>query len=84
MTYKKNNNNAIENKIKDKENWLNEHGNPSNRFLQSLADDGGPEALEKLRSIAADLDAEFGPGDSAEELIGAIRAATESNPNTTT
>lgn len=73
-----------ENKIKDMEFWRNEHGHPSYKFLQSLADDGGPGALEKLRSIAEDLDAEFSPGASAEELIGAIRLATRNNPNTTT
>lgn len=68
-------------RIQEKENWLDEHGNPSFDFLQSLADN---DNLEKLRSIASDLDAEYGPGDSAEELIGAIRSATESDPNTTT
>jgi hypothetical protein len=73
-----------EKKTEDKEDWLNEHGNPSNTFLQSLAEDGGPEAMEKLRSIATDLDVDFGPGDSAEELIGKIRSATQDDPNTTT
>lgn len=68
-------------KIQDKENWLDEHGNPSFDFLQSLADSGN---LEKLSSIASDLDAEYSPGDSAEELIDAIRIATRSNPNSTT
>ena len=68
-------------KIQDKENWLDEHGNPSFDFLQSLAESGN---LEKLRSIASDLDAEYNHGDSAEELIGAIQSATKSDPNTTT
>jgi hypothetical protein len=75
---------SSEDKIEDMEDWRNEHGNPSNEFLQSLADDGGPAALEKLRAIAEDLDAEFSPGDSAEKLIGAIRSATGDDPNTTT
>lgn len=70
-----------EDKIQDKEDWLDEHGNPSFDFLQSLADSG---SLEKLKSIASDLDAEYSPGATAEELIGVIRAATRSNPNTTT
>ena len=78
------NSQAGENKIKDKENWLNEHGNPSQEFLQSLVDDGGPAALEKLRSIAEDLDAEYSPDDSAQKLIETIMSATRDNPNTTT
>jgi len=67
-------------KIQEKENWLNEHGHPSNKFLQSLADNNN---MKKLRSIASDLDADYSPEDSAEELIGAIRSATRSDPNTT-
>ncbi len=73
-----------EKKIEDMEFWRNEHGHPSNKFLQSLADDGGPGAMEKLRSIATDLDVSFGPNTSAEEIIGGIRAATRNDPNTTT
>lgn len=71
-------------KQNDEEDWRNEHGNPSNKFLQSLADEGSIESLNKLRSIAEDLDAEYSPGASAEELINAIRMATGDNPNTTT
>ena len=73
-----------EKKIEDMEFWLNEHGHPSNKFLQSLADDGGPGAMEKLKSIATDLDVSFSTNTSVEELIGRIRAATRNNPNTTT
>ena len=40
--------------------------------------------MEKLRSIAEDLDAEFSPGASADDLIGAIRVATRNNSNVTT
>lgn len=72
---------SAESKIQDKENWLDEHGNPSFDFLQSLADSGN---LEKLRSIATDLNAEYGPSDSADELIDAIRSATGSGSNITT
>jgi hypothetical protein len=68
-------------RIQEEENWLDEHGNPSNKFLQSLADNNN---MEKLRSIAEDLDVEYSPGATADELVGAIRSATESNPNTTT
>jgi hypothetical protein len=70
-----------EEKIEDMEDWQNEHGNPSNEFLQALAEAGNKR---KLREIAEDLDAEFSPGASAEELIGAIRSATRDDPNTTT
>ena len=79
----KTNDAASKYKIDDKENWLNEHGHPSNKFLQRLADDASPAALEKLKSIATDLDAKFSPEDTAQELIGAIRMATRSNSNTT-
>jgi len=71
-------------KIGDMENWRNEHGHPSFRFLQALADDGGPEALEKLRSIANDLDVSYDVNSPIEELIGLIRSATRNDPNTTT
>jgi len=70
-----------EDKNEDIEDWRNEHGNPSNKYLQALARDGN---VEKLRAIAEDLDAEFGPNYSAEQLIGAIRSATGDDPNTTT
>src|SRR5680860_225435 len=46
-------------KIEDMEDWRNEHGQPSFKFLQSLADDGSLTALEKLRSIAEDLDISY-------------------------
>ena len=77
-------NTPSEKKIEDIKDWRNEHGQPSFKFLQSLAKDGSPESLEKLRSIAQDLDVTFGPNTTSEELIGGIRAATRNNPNTTT
>ncbi|PIZ44853.1 hypothetical protein COY32_05900 [candidate division WWE3 bacterium CG_4_10_14_0_2_um_filter_41_14] len=71
--------------------WRNEHGYPSNNFLQSLADQSledssltGKAATEKLKSIATDLDVSFGPNTSIEELIGRIRAVSRSGINTTT
>ena len=73
-----------EKKIEDIKDWRNEHGNPSNEFLQSLADDSNPGAMEKLRSIATDLDVNFGPDTPIEVLIGRIRAATRNDPNATT
>ena len=70
-----------EEKIEKMEDWRNEHGQPSFKYLQSLADAG---ELEKLRSIAEDLDAEFSPGASAEDLIREIRIALRGDPHTTT
>jgi hypothetical protein len=73
-----------EKKIEDMEDWRNEHGQPSSKFLQSLAKDGGPGALEKLRSIATDLDVEYGPNTPTNELVGKILSATQSDPKITT
>ena len=71
-------------KIDDKDNWLNEHGRPSFKFLKSLEEDGSLDAVEKLKSIASDLDVEYGPDISTEDLIAKIRSATRDDPNTTT
>ena len=56
-------------KIEEMEDWRDEHGQPSFKFLQSLAKDGSFEALEKLRSIAQDLDVDYGPNISTDVLI---------------
>jgi hypothetical protein len=64
---------------KEKEDWLNEHGDPDFEYLESLAADDNPEALEKLRSIADDLDVEYGTDTSTDDLIGRIRSAVEAN-----
>ena len=71
-------------KIEDMEDWRNEHGEPDFEYLQSLAKDSSPEALEKLKSIAEDLDVEYDPGTSAEDLIDRIISSTRSDPNPTT
>ncbi len=68
-----------EDKAQNQEDWLNEHGEPDIEYLNSLATDGGAEALEKLKSIAEDLDVEYNSGTSTEELIERIRAAVEEN-----
>jgi len=68
-----------ESKIEEKEDWLNEHGEPNFNYLQSLAKDAGPEALEKLKSIADDLSVEYDASISSDDLIGRIRSATTKN-----
>jgi len=65
--------------VEGREDWLNEHGDPDFEYLESLVADGSPESLEKLRSIADDLDVEYDPDTSNEDLIGRIRLATEAN-----
>ncbi len=61
------------------EDWRNENGQPNFEYLQSLATDGSPEALEKLQSIAEDLDVEYDPDTSTDDLIERIRSATAEN-----
>jgi hypothetical protein len=68
-----------EDAIEDKADWMNEHGQPDFKYLQSLAEDGSAESLEKLKSIAEDLDVEYDDNISTEELIERIRSATEEN-----
>jgi hypothetical protein len=67
------------NTIEDKEDWLNEHGDPDFAYLQSLATDGSPEALEKLANIAEDLNVEHDADTPTEELINRIRSITARN-----
>jgi hypothetical protein len=61
------------------ERWRGQHGQPDFEYLQSLADDGSPGALEEMMSIAEDLDAEHDKDSSFQELMQAIRAAAERN-----
>jgi len=76
-------NSAKERKSEYIRNWRNEHGEPDFKYLHSLVMDNNQEALEKLRSIAEDLDVNYGPNATAEELIERIESATSSGPNTT-
>jgi hypothetical protein len=73
-----------ERKIEDMEGWRNKHGQPSFRFLKSLADDGSPAALEKLRYIADDLDVSYNLDTPIEKLIERIRSATRNDPTKNT
>jgi hypothetical protein len=79
---------ASEDVIEKTEDWLNEHGQPDFEYLKSLAANGGPEALEKLKSIAEDLNVEYDPSTSTQDLIGRIRSATgrdeDGSPDATT
>ena len=68
----------------DIEDWRDEHGQPSFEFLQSLASDSSPESLEKLRSIAEDLDVDFDEEASAEELVDKIMLETQNGTDATT
>lgn len=70
-----------EGKIEEREDWLNEHGQPDFEYLQSLVVDGSPEALERLKTVAEDLDVEYDAETSPEELIGRIRSAVDQNEN---
>ena len=72
-------NTSSEDEMEKTEAWLNDHGMPDFKYLESLAEDGSPEALENLRSIAEDLDVEYDSDTPVEELIGRIRSATDQN-----
>jgi len=75
---------AVRNKeLKDMEDWRDEHGQPNFAFLKSLVADGGQAGLEKLKSIAEDMDVKYDAESSAEELIEKIILAAQSDPNTT-
>lgn len=63
----------------NEEEWRNEHGQPNFAFLESLVSDGSMGALEKLKSIAGDLDIRFDPNSTPEELVDLIRSAVARN-----
>ena len=67
------------NKDSEIEDWRNEHGGPDFAFLKSLTKDGSIEALEKLHSIAEDLDVEYDSNIPPEELIERIRTVVAEN-----
>ncbi len=66
----------IKKENEDINDWRNEHGEPDFVYLQSLATDANEESFEKLRSIAEDLDVDFDPNASREELVEMIRLVT--------
>ena len=71
------------NKTQDNIDWRNEHGQPDFEFLESLVSEGSPESLEKLKSIAHDLDINFNDATSNEELIDKILSDIRSDPTVT-
>ena len=68
-----------ENEIEEIENWRNEHGDPDFAYLESLVAAGTIEALDKLRSIADDLDVDYTSDVSAGDLVDRIRMAVKIN-----
>ena len=75
----KQNNYKDEQEAKEIENWRNEHGEPDFNYLQSLVKEGSLESTSKLKSIADDLNADYDPDASAEDLVNRIRMATQEN-----
>ncbi|HVY36238.1 MAG TPA: hypothetical protein VG982_03135 [Candidatus Paceibacterota bacterium] len=69
------------------ENWRNEHGSPDFTYLQSLAAEDTVESMNKLKSIADDLDVDYPSEISAHDLVDKIRSASgeneDGNPNQT-
>jgi hypothetical protein len=81
------NSNNKENEIEEIEDWRNEHGEPDFKYLRSLAITGTIEAMDKLKSIAEDLDVDIDPNASPDEIINSIRMVVQKyedgNPNDT-
>ena len=75
----KQNNYKEEQEAREIENWRNEHGEPDFNYLQSLVKEGSSESMDKLKSIADDLNADYNPDTSAEDLVEAIRMAAQEN-----
>ena len=60
-------------------NWRNEHGEPDFFYLESLQTANDIESLEKLQSIATDLDIDFMTTTPPNELVDMIRLETQKN-----
>ena len=73
-----------EKKEESMEDWRDEHGQPNFEFLKSLAIDGDPLNLEKLKSIADDLNVPYDDDNSNQELVEKIMLAARSGLDTTT
>jgi hypothetical protein len=81
------NSNHKENEVEEIEDWRNEHGDPDFEYLESLAVTGTTESVDKLKSIAEDLDIDLDSNISPDEIIDRIRMAVQinedGNPNDT-
>lgn len=73
------NNGSKENEIEEIDDWRNEHGNPDLPYLRSLVTTGTKESLDKLKSIAEDLDVDLDPNASPDDIIDRIRMAVQKN-----
>lgn len=69
-------------KKENMEDWRNEHGQPNFEFLESLTGEGDPLNLEKLKSIADDLNVAYDNSTSSKDLVERIRLATQNGLNT--
>ena len=59
------------------EAWRDEHGEPDFVFLRGLANAGTIESVEKLQSIAKDLDVSLDPNASADDIVDKITLAVQ-------
>ncbi|MDR3519877.1 MAG: hypothetical protein P4L63_03265 [Candidatus Pacebacteria bacterium] len=75
----KNNDGSEENEVEEIEDWRNEHGDPDFAYLQSLAITGTTEAVDKLKSIAEDLNVDIASDASPDEIIDRIRMTVKKN-----
>jgi len=67
--------NESEDLINGTEEWLDKHGRPSFAYLQSLVEDGNPQAVETLMAIADQYNLTYSPEIDLNELVDMIRLA---------
>jgi hypothetical protein len=75
---------ANPNKIDSMENWRNEHGTPDFDYLRSLVQSEEPRELEKLYSIANDLNVTYHKNTTPNDLLEKIRLVTQTGSYKTT
>jgi len=73
-----------QNKIDSMENWRNEHGTPDFDYLRSLVQSEEPRELEKLYSIASDLNVTYHKNTTPNDLSEKIRLVTQTGSFKTT
>lgn len=62
-------------------NWLNDHGQVNFEDLKKLAQEGTPEAAERLRQLAADNNIEYDETTDLMQLAQEISRAMETDGN---